>query len=269
MIQSNDVQPQLIITKRAEGEMLVLQFLFVEYWSSAINLCDLLRIDQRKLLHILRPILKTKLIKGVLQQVMGGEVQLYAITHAGRKYLIQHAVSNTSVDWQNHIPFQQFSKSLLLSARISPTFVPHRLDVQMLRIRAERAGWSGWICADVGQPVKLNQANEIQLNSLLHERQHRPDAWCTDPKGERVCIECERTIKSKVRYASILCDYLLALRRGEFDRVVWVCPEPQLRDKLEIIMTSITHVQIGAVSAIIPRSRFERFKFMSFDEWGA
>ena len=269
MIQSKDGQPQLISIQKSESEMLVLQFLFMENWSSAKNLCDLLRIDQRKLLTILKPLLKSKFLKEVLQQVMGGEVQLYAITHAGRKYLSQQAVSNSPLDHQPSRPLALNSRSKLLSSRISPTFVPHRLDVQMLRIRAERAGWSGWICADVGQPLKLNQLNELHLNSSLHSSQHRPDAWCTDPFGERVCIECERTIKSKARYASILCDYLLALRRGEFDRVVWVCPDPKLRDKLQMLMTSITHVQIGAASAIIPRSRFERFKFMSFDEWGA
>jgi hypothetical protein len=200
---------------------------------------------------------------------MGGEVQLYGITHAGRKYVNQQASPISTMDWHAKIQLNHPSSPNLLSARISPTFIPHRLDVQMLRIKAERAGWSGWISADVGQPLKLKQVKTIQMNSALNMSEHRPDAWCTDPRGERVCIECERTIKSKARYTSILCDYLLAFRRGEFDRVVWVCPDPGLRDKLEKLMTSITHVQIGAVSAIIPRSRFERLKFMTFDEWGA
>ncbi len=248
----------LIKPTRCEMESLILQFLAVESWSSQHNLCELLQINKRNLLSVLKPMLNKRTLKAILQGVMGGEVQLYGITRLGYKSLSnEYGVFCEDLDLNPN----------LLTPRISPTFIPHRLDIQMLRIRAERAGWSNWINADTGQLININKQNKPQLGQANLVSEHRPDAWCTNTLGERFCIECERTMKSKSRYTDILCNYLLALKRGDFDGVIWVCPDLDLRNKLANLITSITHVRIGLLSVLVPRNRFERLIFMTFDEW--
>jgi len=263
-----NTQFQLFKPSRSDLELQMLSFLAQESWASDVNLCVLLQISRRTLLGVLRPMVVAKTIKSVLQKIMGGTVQLFGITSLGHKQLFR--TQTTPSEFAQLVP-----KPNPLTARISPTFIPHRLDIQLLRIRAERAGWTNWVNADTGQKLNL-EASVLSSNSRLNLRsntnaqiqsEHRPDAWCTNPLGKRVCIECERTIKSKPRYATILCDYLLALKRGDFDGVIWVCPDLDLRDRLDNLITSITHVQISGLSVLIPRNRFEQFEFKTFEQW--
>jgi len=253
-------QLRLVKVDSLETELLILNFLSLESWTNDTNLSDLLQIAKRSLSKILKPLLFKKMIKQVLLNIMGGEVLLYGITSSGVKFASKHYLNFQASNGLNSFP-------KLLSTRLSPTFIPHRLDIQMLRIRAERAGWTQWVNADTGHVFDLHREGIKHCGLPILVSQHRPDAWSVNPVGDRVCVECERTIKSKLRYAAILCDYLLALKRGDFDQVIWVCPNTDIKNKLENLITSITHVQIGLVSVLIPRNRFERFHFMTYDDW--
>ncbi len=253
-------QLRLVKLNSLETELLILNFLSFESWTNDTNLCDLLQITKRSLRKILNAMLSKKMIKEVLVNIMGGEVLLYGITSSGVKFASKNYLTLQPSNALNSIP-------KLLSTRLSPTFIPHRLDIQMLRIRAERAGWTQWVNADTGQVVDFHREGIKHCGLPILVSQHRPDAWSINPVGDRVCVECERTIKSKPRYAAILCDYLLALKRGDFDEVIWVSPNIDIRNKLENLITSITHVQIGLISVLIPRNRFERFHFMTYDDW--
>jgi len=259
------LQLKLISTPRAQSQFLILSFLKSEAWTSHENLCELLDISTHQLKIILNTLIKEKLIKEVLQEIMGGKTQLYGITRSGCKRLDQWRES--SLYPLGLATGKSKSPPNLLTERISPTFIPHRLDVQMLRIRAERAGWTDWVSADIGRPIFVQERNHIDMSGSLAQRAFRPDAWCTDPQKLRVCVECERTMKSKARYSQILCDYLLALKRGEFDRVIWVCPDQKMRQNLQKTIMSITHVQIGSLMVAVPRGRFDNLSFMTFEEW--
>ena len=256
------MQLKLLAPTKVEMQFLMLRFLKSESWSNTNNLCELLQISSRLLTGVLSPMIKEKLIKSVMQQIMGGETQLYGITNAGYICLAEHEKSINGLS-----ALGAESKHEMLTHRISPTFVPHRLDIQMLKIRAERAGWTNWITADLGRTLITEPLREVQVGASHIEGSFRPDAWCTDLSGQRVCVECERTMKSKIRYSQILCNYLLALKRGEFERVIWVCPEQKLKQNLQSVITSITHVEIGSLEIVVPRNRFDQFSFMTFDEW--
>jgi len=260
-VKANSYQLSLLKPSKAQFEMLLLGFLQLESWASDINLCDLLQVSKRALMGILKPMLKDKLVKGVVQKVMGGEISLFGITSLGHSYLIG---SSTCAE----VRAGNYSKSNRLKMRLSPIFLPHRLDIQMLRIRAERAGWKNWVNADLGQDLQSRVIPAHLVGQPILSSEFRPDAWGTNPLGERVCLECERTVKSKIRYVAILCDYLMALKREDFDLLMWVSPTQEIKRKLEHLITSITHVQIGSLNVLIPRNRFERIRFLSYDEWG-
>ena len=202
------MQLKLLAPTKVEMQFLMLRFLKSESWSNTNNLCELLQISSRLLTGVLSPMIKEKLIKSVMQQIMGGETQLYGITNAGYICLAEHEKSINGLS-----ALGAESKHEMLTHRISPTFVPHRLDIQMLKIRAERAGWTNWITADLGRTLITEPLREVQVGASHIEGSFRPDAWCTDLSGQRVCVECERTMKSKIRYSQILCNYLLALKR--------------------------------------------------------
>ena len=263
MNNSTRSQFQLFKPSKYEKELSVLEFLSAESWSSEFNLADLLQISPRGLGGVLKPMIINKLIKCVDQKIMGGSVKIFGITSVGHKKLRIIAYKPSDFEMLN-------AKSNLQIAnltRISPTLIPHRLDIQMLKIRAERAGWTNWVNADTGEDRKIvsSQLSSFSLSASVLE--HRPDAWCTNPLGNRFSIECERTIKSKPRYTEIVRDYLLALKRGDIDRVLWVSPDQGLSDRLAYLITSITHVQIGEQKLLIPRDRFEYFNYLTFEQW--
>jgi hypothetical protein len=54
------------------------------------------------------------------------------------------------------------------------------LDIQLMRIRAERAGWSEW--------VRPRHATTEREDAFV-------DAVARDPEGHRIAIEVERTLK--------------------------------------------------------------------------
>ena len=263
MKNSSRSQLQLFKPSKYEQELSVLEFLSVESWSNEFNLADLLQISPRGLGGVLKPMIINKLIKSVDQKIMGGSVKLLGITSLGQKKLRLSAYKPSDFE----MPNTELNLQIVSLSRISPTFIPHRLDIQMLKIRAERAGWTNWVNADTGEDRKKGSSQHLRLALSAPVLEHRPDAWCTDPSGNRLSIECERTIKSKPRYSEIVRDYLLALKRGDIDRVLWVSPDQDLRDRLAYLITSITHVQIGVQKLLIPRVRFERFDYLTFEQW--
>ena len=74
------------------------------------------------------------------------------------------------------------TRNNLLTNKVSPTLIAHRLDIQMLRIRAERAGWTNWISADFGREIV--KSSRVKLLNPFYQSQCRPDArphrgaWC-------------------------------------------------------------------------------------------
>ena len=110
--------------------------------------------------------------------------------------------------------------------RVGLTVVTHTIQIQLARIRAERAGWIDWVAGDrMGQWEK---------------DQGRPDAIVTSPLGERVAVEMELTLKTTKRYESILFDRLRQIRAKNFARVVWVAADADRQKRLETILKSIS-----------------------------
>lgn len=257
-------QQILLIPKTTvQNKIQILLFLCEEPWSIENNLAELLQVSNRSVKLTLNSMIREDSVKKKSIEITGGVQHLYSITKVGLKDLESKGMSAPLERRQSLKQLSTFRE------KISATFVPHQIDLQRLRIKAERSGCTDWVNADRGSQFLTNTQSSLYV-SLAQPRlgsAHRPDAWFTDQMGLRVCVECERTLKSRARYQEILGDYLMALKRGEFEQVVWACPEKKMRDTLKTIITSIAYVQIGTLSVQVPKARYEQLAFTCYEDW--
>jgi hypothetical protein len=180
----------------------------------------------------------------VRQHVLTGPGQrlpLWGITHAGQAF---------AFELETELPVAvAFEPS-----KVAYSTVPHHLDLQQLRMTADKAGWTHWQHGD-------------RLGALGRDDK-RPDAVATDPLGNRVAIECERTIKTPQRYKVILSFYLQAIRAGEFSRVVWLSPTEDTSLRVRKILLSIERVPVdGKQVAVVPGKHHINLQFFSYQGW--
>lgn len=109
--------------------------------------------------------------------------------------------------------------------RVGLTVLRHTLTIQLMRMRAERSGWTNWTAGDrIGQWEK---------------EQGRPDAIAADVAGLRWAVEVEHTMKTTKRYESVLWDRLRQIKAGNFDRVVWLTDNDDRAQRLAAIVRGI------------------------------
>ena len=222
-----------------QKRQLILRFLREEIWANVANIGELLRVKPIAAIRTLEKLANEDLLRHHLLPTMGGHLVLYGITPHGQALAAKDG--------------EEIFEKVFMPSRVAPTYARHTLDIQLLRIRAERTGWTAWVNAD-----RLDKWEAGQM---------RPDAFATSPQRKRVAIECERTIKSPKRYLDILNGWLQSIRKGEVDRVVWVSPDERIRDRLRQIVTSITHLRIAGQEVLIPRDRFDNLTFLTYAEW--
>jgi hypothetical protein len=223
----------------AEKLRATLRFLREEIWTDYKNLGQLLGVNPAATYRTVSSLAKTEIIRIERVPIVGGTVVLIGITHHG-----QAIAANVG---------ERVMDKVFIPGRVSATYFRHTLDIQLLRIKAERAGWTSWVNADRVEKWPEGQA--------------RPDAFVMDLRGRRIAVECERTIKSPKRYNQILNVWLQAIRRGDVQRVVWVSPSEMIRDRLRQLITSITHVEVNGQKVLIPKDRFENIEFLTYAEW--
>lgn len=117
-------------------------------------------------------------------------------------------------------------------AKCSVVTLHHSLDVQRLSLRAEAFGWS-------------NIRNGERLTEIA-KGQNRPDFVGIDTQGRIVAVEVERTIKTTKRYQAILSAYLQAIRRDQYQEVMWVAPSDDAACRLRKIILSIKTIVVAS-----------------------
>lgn len=137
------------------------------------------------------------------------------------------------------------------AGRVGLTVLAHTLDLQRIGIQIERAGWTDW---QLGDRLEKWQADVS-----------RPDALVTSPQGSRVAIECERTIKTVKRYEVVLSDRLKAIKRGQFQRCVWLCPTGELATRLQTIITGIEDVIVAGSRVKIQERHLAMLAFGGYE----
>lgn len=136
--------------------------------------------------------------------------------------------------------------------RTNPSWIPHRLDTQRMRLRALAAGWINW------QPER----------ALIGKGWGKvPDALATDVNGHCVAIEIERHAKTQKRYTEIILAYLLQMKAGKLQRVEYVTPG--IAHLIAGCFTKIERVKYQGEWIYLTEKHRERFRFFNFENWPA
>lgn len=115
------------------------------------------------------------------------------------------------------------------ASRINPATIYHDLKLQQIRFKLEAQGYHSFMSA-------------WQISRLLKRRNEKvpkiPDYTCSNPAGDKVAIEYERTIKSKKRYQEVIEQYMEIKKRGVIKQVIYFT-DNIFADKLRLLFTSI------------------------------
>lgn len=96
--------------------------------------------------------------------------------------------------------------------RINSATIYHDLNLQQIRFKMEAQGYHSFMSA-------------WHISRLLKKRNEKvpkiPDYTCTNPEGDKVAVEYERTIKSKKRYQEVIEQYMDIKKRGVIKQVIY------------------------------------------------
>ena len=151
--------------------------------------------------------------------------------------------------WSNDEAME--SRRYFEPSKISITNIHHELDVQRVRLSAERSGWSNWI-----------PGHQLPMNI-----KKRPDAVATDPNGQTIAIEVERSIKTLKRYESIIAIYLQAIKKGEYAMVHYICPHADFAPRLKRVFAMIKAVPVAGERVPITDRHLTRFPVFDLANW--
>lgn len=204
----------------------VLDFLASEIWTSAPILGQILDLPHRQPVNrLLLAMEKEGTIRRAVGPTLAGQgVTLWGITTLGRALV-------ATADPLGPV----FEPS-----RLALGAVPHNLALQALRLRAEAAGWTAWTRGE----------------ALGKDASVRPDAVATMPGGQRVAIECERTVKTAKRYQVVLAAHLRAIQARQWLGVYYVAPS-NVAPALIRIFSAIPALPGGIIFDSTRRGRFK------------
>lgn len=148
-------------------------------------------------------------------------------------------------------PFEK--RSTFEPSKVKLSTLQNETDIQPLLVKAERAGWKNWT---PGARLGASQAGA-----------NRPDAIVVDPQMRVVEVEVELTIKTTKRYEAILSQYLQAVAKGQYGRIVWVCPTKDLAARLRRIVLSISAVPINGKRIALRSRHYELLAFTDYRQW--
>jgi hypothetical protein len=230
------------IMRAASNRSVVLSFLRTELFSTPQILGALVGFESRQAIHkLLKKLESTEEIRRHVVETLGGGLTIWGITAHGQACAFDPDI-------------EKVVSATFEPSRFSESTLRHSLDVQLLRVAAQKAGWNNWQNGDrMGVAAKDGK---------------RPDALAVSPAGKRVAVEVERTMKTTKRYEIILVQYLKLLKSGEIDLVVWASPTDDFSKRLRAIITSIQTVRVeGKKVAIDPVRHHCNLRFVSYETW--
>jgi hypothetical protein len=137
--------------------------------------------------------------------------------------------------------------------RVSAWTLQHSLAMQKLRLQLQAAGWTEW-------KTDRECRREGQEQSWLKV----PDAVATDPEGERVALECERSYKSLKRFPPIMANYLQMMKQNKIVKVHYYCTGQCDSQKMQQIFKSVKQVNIKGQSVVLQPEHYQKFQFFNF-----
>ena len=216
-------------------------FLYEETWTHIDIIFQLLNdVSNEQIEEILKELSEAKLIRNhQFPTGFSSTEQIWGIAKRGVS-LVQETDRNLE------------SRPAFYKTSVNRTSMNHQLDIQRLRLIAERKGWRGW---------KKNERNSIKKKGEVY-----PDAVAVRPDHSRIAIEVERTIKGYERYSGILVAHLIARKNRKWDQIYYFSPDAKISRRLERVFSEISEANhLGEVLKINDAHRAP-FRFLTYDD---
>lgn len=220
----------------------ILQYLYQEIWTHIEIICKQLnQLSKEEVKDALLALSEAKLIRSSeISFVAESTNEVWGISNAGNMQVQQ-------------ILGIQENRKVFNKRMVNPNSFGHHLDVQRIRLKAEHSGWRDW-------------RRLTGTEKLFQKGEKVPDAIAKRSDGSTVAIEVERTIKSKNRYPGIMAAHLHARKCGKWDETYYLCPDIQLKKRLERVFSEITEVKYFGNTVKMNDKHRELFHFYSYDE---
>jgi len=223
----------------AQKRQAILHFLRDETWSTPDVLAQVASITSRQGIHTtLKAMERDDLVKYHSLPIAGRrDLPLWGITPHGLAFAWDEAE-----EMEDRPRFEP--------SRLTLSRVPHQIDLQRARLTALAAGWTNW------------QRGE----RLGFKVDCRPDALATSPKGVRVAIEVERTIKTRQRYQQIIAAHLAAITAGQWVGVYYLTPDG-MADRLQRVVEGVAWIVENGERIELNESHRRRFRFLELSSF--
>lgn len=228
---------------KAQKEIKILSFLLEEGYSTAKVLAQFLKMTPNGMQRTLRKMEAKELIKAhtVDFELSSWNLKIWGLTPSG-----------TLLATPEDEKFKFFEVS-----RVKPITMAHSLALQRVKVLAVGQGWGDWKSSSkMLQNANLNRSTWLQV----------PDAVAMSPKGRKIAIELERTVKTPKRYVEILANYAEMLSSEIIAEVIYICPE-NIAKRLERLFHRIEKIIFRGKVIPVPESLLKRFYFVTYDEW--
>lgn len=224
--------------RNAEKTYKLLMFLHRYKWSHQDVLQKLLKLNSRQAIHkTLKQMQRCRLIsKQVIEKEYGAPVIIWAITAHGINQCLE---LNEQCDKVYAFELSKFKVVQL----------HHRLDTQLVQIKAESAGW-----------------RNLSVSGFNKKGFQKPDLIGTRPDGKIIAFEVERTQKQISRYGKIIVSHLTARKQGYWDEIYYLMPTQNLKNRIKVAFNTIEKAKYRNQTISLTTAHKEPFKFFTYDE---
>lgn len=238
------------MARAQEKRRAVLRFLRDEIWTATDVVANLLGVTYPAAHALMKAMARDGLTQSAdtfVQSSRGArKVVLHGITAQGLAYAWDLGeVAETRTPWE--------------PSKTNALFVPHNLETQLARVRAERLGWTNW------KPARALMG--LGLPKL-------PDGEVRDPDGVSVAVEVEREVKTDKRYEAVLGAYVAQIKAdGRWARVDYLCPDADFAARLARVFARLKQLRLEGVSGgaakvgELQQAHLDRLRFYAAEEW--
>ncbi len=198
-------------------------------------------------------------LKIMQKQGLTSSAEVFIPGKRGAMRTVLHGITAQGLAYAWDLDEEPESRTPWEPSKTNPLFVPHQIDTQKVRIKAEQHGWRGW------KPAR--SLMRLGLPKL-------PDAEAASLDGERIAIEIEREIKTDKRYQAVIGAYVVQMKKDQrWQRVDYLCPDENFAARLARIFGRLQQIRLegkqgqAGKTGALTQPHLDRFRFYALDEW--
>lgn len=242
--------PARRVARAQEKRRLVLHFLRDEIWTNSDIIGQLLNVSY--------PAAHT-LMKAMNRDGLTTSSEMFVRSKRGAQRTVLHGITAQGLAYAWDMTEVQEPRHPWEPSKTNPLFVPHNVETQRARVRAEQLGWHSW------RPARSLMG--LGLPKL-------PDGEIIDPDGLSIAVEIEREIKTDKRYEAVIGAYIFQIKKDErWDRVDYLCPDVEFATRLARAFGRLKQLRLEGQTGVpakvgnLEQVHLDRFRFYANEEW--